>query len=307
MVLTVQAQAEQTNNGFSATKAGAITFKGITALLYQDLPSESSHRVYRNTFQQWEQFAALNNLALMDLSCDNIRNFLFSRNLSRSTRISRKSHMQRLLRMMSYMDPSFGIHYIQLRDLNIRRTSRDNAPRRKPRVLSHEERRQLLAVWENDDTQKGIRNYAVICLLLYTTIRNAELVALRWDDLDWDEQTLQVSRDKDGHAANLPILDESPATMLALRRLESIQNSVAADRNTPFSFMFPALSTGKHARFTPAKNVGASMQTIRNIVKQTTEIAGLGKLSSRDIRYTSQTVFSKVGAATAGNLSPADS
>ncbi|MYD08410.1 MAG: tyrosine-type recombinase/integrase [Chloroflexi bacterium] len=301
MALAAQAQAEPTDNIFPATKTGAITFNGITALLFQDLPSESSRRVYRNTFQQWEQFAAQNNLALMDLSCDNIKRFLFSRNLSRSTRISRKSHMQRLLRMVSYMDPSFGIQYIQLRDLNIRRTSKDNAPRRKPRALSHEERRQLLAVWEGDDSHKGVRNYAAICLLLYTAIRNAELVALRWEDLDWDTQTLKVNREKDGQDCILPILDQSPATILALRRLESIQNSVVTDRQMPFRFMFPALSTGKHARFTPSKDVGASTQTIRNIVRQTTEKAGLGKLSSRDIRYTSLTVFSKVGDSAAGN------
>ena len=307
MVLTVQAQTEQRDDNFAATKAGAITFKGITALLFQDLPSESSRRVYRNTFQQWEQFAVENNLALMDLSCDNIRSFLFSRSLSRSTRISRKSHMQRLLRMVSYMDPSFGIQYIQLRDLNIRRTSQDNAPRRKPRVLSHEERRQLLEVWKHDDSHKGIRNYAVICILLYTAIRNAELVGLRWEDLDWDTQTLKLSRDKDGRVTSLPILDESAATVLALRRLESTQNSVVADPNSPFQFMFPALSTGKHARFTPAKDVRTSTQTIRNIVKQTTEKAGLGKLSSRDIRYTSLAVFSNDGDSAAGNASPADS
>lgn len=307
MVITVQAQAEQTDNIFSMPKAGVITFKGITALLFQDLPSESSRRVYRNTFQQWEQFATQNNLAFMDLSCENIRSFLFSRNLSRSTRISRKSHMQRLLRMLSYMDPSFGIQYIQLRDLSIRRTSRDNAPRRKPRVLTLDECRRLLAVWENEETHKGIRNYAVICLLLYTAIRNPELTALRWEDLDWETRTLTLSRDHDGQGCSLQILDESSATSLALRRLQSTQNSVRADHNIPFRFMFPALSTGKRARFTPAKDVRTSTQTIRNIVKQTTELAGLGKLSSRDIRYTSLTVFSNGGASAAGHLSLADS
>lgn len=307
MLTTVQAQAEQPDNSFATTKAGVITFKGITALLFQDLPSESSRRVYRNTFQQWQQFATQNNLAFMDLSCDNIRSFLFSRSLSRSTRISRKSHMQRLLRMVSYMDPSFGIQYIQLRDLNIRRTSSDNAPRRKPRALSHEECRRLLAVWENDESHKGIRNYAVICLLLYTAIRNAELIALRWEDLDWESETLAISRGHDGQACSLPILDESSATILALRRLQSTQNSVLADEKRPFIFMFPALSTGKYARFTPTKDIGSSAQTIRNIVKQTTVKAGLGKLSSRDIRYTSLTVFSNVDASAAGIASPADS
>lgn len=274
MADSLPAQAEQRDKSSSMTKAGALAFQGITALLFQDLPSESTRRVYRHTFQQWEQFAAQNNLDLMDLSCENIRSFLFSRNLSHGTRLSRKSHMQRLLRMVSYLDPSFGIQYIQLRDLNIRRTSRDNAPRRKARVLSRDEYQQLLAVWENDDTHKGIRNHAVICLLLYSAIRNAELVALRWEDLNWNTQTLALSRDNDGQGCSIPILDASPDTINALRRLELTQTSVFTDHSMSFSCMFPALSTGKHARFTPAKDVRTSTQTIRNIVEQTTERPG---------------------------------
>lgn len=306
MVTVVQAQAEPTENSVSITSAGVLSFKNITALLYQELPSESSRRVYRNTFRQWEQFATQNNLAFMDLSCENIRSFLFSRNLSRSTRISRKSHMQRLLRMASYMDPSFGIQYIQLCDMNIRRTNSDNAPRRKPRVLSRDERQRLLAVWENDDSHMGIRNYAVICLLLYTAIRNAELISLRWEDLDWESQTLTIRRGSDGQGCRIAILDESPDTIVALRRLQSTQDSIMADQHAPFRFMLPALSTGKHARFTPRKVVRTSTQTIRNIVRQTTEKAGLGKLTSRDIRYTSLTVFANIGDSAAGASSPAD-
>ena len=306
MVDTVQAQAEQTGKSSALKNPGLLTFQGITALLFQDLPSESSRRVYRFTFQQWEQFAIQNNFDFMDLSCENIKSFLFSRNLSHNTRISRKSHMQKLLRMVSYLDPSFGIQYIQLRDLNIRRTSRDKAPRRKPRVLSRDECRQLLAVWKNEETHKGIRNYAVICLLLYTAIRNAELVALRWEDVSWDTQTLTICRGSERRRCCVPIFDATSNTLNALRRLQYTQRSVFADHDIPYKHIFSALSTGKHARFKPNKHVLTSTQTIRNIVKQTTEKAGLGKLSSRDIRYTSLTVFSGADASLAGDSSPAD-
>ena len=300
------AQAEQMDRGYSLTNAGVLTFKGITALLFQDLPSESSRRVYQTTFQQWEQFATQNNLDYMDLSCDNIRSFLFSRNLSHSTRIGRKSHMQRLLRMASYLDPSFGIQYIQLRDLNIRRTSRDNAPRRKPRVLSRHECQQLLAVWRDDESHMGARNYAVICLLLYTAIRNVELVSLRWEDLNWDTQTLTYRRDHDDQGCNVPILDPSSDTLHALKRLLDTQRSVHADRNFPYKHILPALSTGKDARFKPNKNVPTSTQTIRNIVKQTAEKAGLGKLSYLDLRQTCLSMFSEPEHSHAGNSEPAN-
>ena len=280
MADTVQAQAAQTDKRFSLTKAGVLTFKGITALLCQNLSSESSRRVYRLTFRQWEQFAAQNNLDLMDLSCENIKSFLFSRNLSHNTRLSRKSHMQKLLREVSYLDPSFGIQYIQLRDLNIRRTSRDNAPRRQPRVLSRDECQQLLAVWENEDSHKGIRNHAVICLLLYSAIRNAELVALRWKDVNWDAQTLAFSRDSEGQGCSVPIRDATPGTLNALRRLQDTQRSVFADRDILYRHISPRSAPAKRRASSPDKTVRTSTQTIRNIVKQTAEQAGLGKLSS---------------------------
>lgn len=60
-------------------------------------------------------------------------------------------------------------------------------------------------------------------------------------------------------------------------------------------------------RFKPKKNVRTSTQTIRNIVKQTAEKAGLGTLSSPDIRFTSLTLFSGAGDSVAGDSSPAES
>ena len=300
------ARAEQTDKSFTLTKARALTFKGITALLLKDLSSESSRRVYRFTFQQWEQFAAQHNLDFMDLSCENIRSFLFSRSLSHSTRINRKSHMQRLLQIASYLDPAFGTHYHQLRDFTIESTSRDNAPRRQPRVLSRDECQQLLAVWKDEETHKGVRNYAVICLLLYTAIRNVELVALRWEDLDWATRTLTVCRGNKGQHCIVLIRDTANETFNALRRLQGIQSSVFVDHDIIFKHIFPALSTGRDAHFKPNKNVPVSTQTIRDIVKQTAAKAGLGKLSSLDLRHTSLRMFSEAGVSHADIPSSAD-
>ena len=237
----------------------------------------------------------------MDLHYDKIKRFLYSRNLSYSTRLSRKSHMQRLLRVAAYIDPSFGIHYIQLSDLRIRGTSKDNAPRRKPRQLSLSECRKLLSVWQDDDSHMGIRNYAVICLLLNTAVSNSELVALRWEDLDWDQETLVLEGDYGDRDACVPIRGNTADTINALRRLQSAQRSVLRDYDDPFSFMFPALSTGMYARFKPEKTIRTSTQTIRNIVKQTAERAGLGKLTSVDLRHTRLGIFADADVSHADN------
>lgn len=281
---TVQDQAER-------TQASELTFPKVAALVFAELPSESSRRVYRHTFQQWEQYALKNELNVMELFFDKVESFLYSRNLSHNTRLSRKSHMQRLLRAAAYLDPSFGIHYIQLRDLTLESTSRDKAPRREPRVLSNEECQQLLAIWKNDESHKGIRNGAVLFLLAHTAIRNAELVALRWEDLDWDAQTLTVCRGSEGQRCIVPIRGASSETLDSLRRLQIAQQTVRPCRDMPYKHIFPALSTGKNVRFQPEKDIRTSTQTIRNIVKQAAEIAGLGQLSSLDLRHTSLRMF----------------
>lgn len=252
---TVQAQAERTH-------ASDLSFPKVAALAFEEHPSESSRRVYGNTFQQWEQYALKNELDVMELFFDKVKSYQYSRSLSHNTRLSRKSRMQRLLRVAAYLDPSFGIHYIQLRDLTLESKSRDNAPRREPRILSKKECQQLLAIWKNVESHKGIRNCAVIVLIAHSAIRNAELVALRWQDLNWDAQSLTVCRGSDGRRCNVPIRDATSKTLNSLRRLQDAKQTVRT-----------------------------STLTIRNIVKQAAEIAGLGQLSTLDLRHTSISMY----------------
>lgn len=244
---------ERRDSASPMVNARILSFPQITALILDELPSEASRRVYRNTFQQWEQFADNNGLNVLDLFSDNIKSFLYSRHLSYSTRLSRKSHMQKLLRVAAHVDPSFGIYYFQLRDLKIEGASEDNAPRG-----------------------------------------------------EWDAQTLMISPDEREQGCGVPIFDASLDTINALRRLQLTQRSVSADQGIPFSFMFPALSAGKYARFTPGKDVRTSTQTIRNIVKQSAEITGLGKLSCLDLRHTSLNPLSKSEIFRADIASSAD-
>lgn len=277
--------------------AVVVTFDQASKLVLESLPSKSSWRPYRNTFKQWQQFATSQNFDAMDLYCDKVRSFLYSRSLSRNTRISRKSHMLKLLHAVSSRDARFAQHYMQLREYRIQRTAKDNPPQRKARVISRKERRRLLSVWQGDDTHKGIRNCAVIRLLLYTAIHTTELTALRWEDLDWDAQTLSVFRGSDGQRESVPIFDASRNTINALRRLEAAQKSVLSHGDAPYTWLLPALSTGRSACFRPGKDAGASTQTIRSIVSQTARKAGLGKLTARDLRNTSLDMRTRAGAS----------
>ena len=57
----------------------------------------SSQRVYRQTYQQWRQFAARKGHDCFDLSFENLSLFLNGRELAGATRRSWKAHMLRLL------------------------------------------------------------------------------------------------------------------------------------------------------------------------------------------------------------------
>lgn len=284
---------DRTDNISERASADVLTFDQASALVFDSLSSESSCHIYRTTFKQWQQFAKGYNFDALDLFRDNVKSFLYSRNLSHNTRLSRKSHMLKLLLVVSNRDSRFAQHYVQLREYKIQHTARDNPPQRKPSVLSSQERRRLRSVWKDDVTHKGIRNCAVVCLLLYTGIHTNELTALRWEDFDWDAQTLSVDRGNDGQRYSVPILDDSPNTTSALRKLKCAQKSALLCGDAPYKRIFPALSTGRNACFLPGKDVHTSAQTIRNIIAQTSRIAGLGNLTPRDLRHTSLKMFAK--------------
>lgn len=282
------------------TRIRPFTFAQAIAHALRDLPLASTRRVYLSTFKQWEQYAKDHKFNVLDLFHKNVKGFLYSGRLSHNTRLSRKSHLLKLLLAASRYDPRFANHYVQLRELEIQRTARDKAPRRKPRALSAEECRRLLSVWKYDNTHKGIRNYAVICLLLHTALGTTELVALQWEELNWDTQTLTIFRYNENRRHIAPILDPTPNTLNALSRLQCAQRSLLSYGDVANKHILSALSTGKNACFLPGKDSRTSTQTIRTIVAQTAERAGMPELSLRDLNYTSTTMFSKEAAFEAG-------
>ncbi|MCY3866052.1 MAG: tyrosine-type recombinase/integrase [Chloroflexi bacterium] len=63
---------------------------------------------------------------------------------------------------------------------------------RSKRALNRSEVSRLLAVWEEDARPLGLRNSALLRLMIYTGLRRAEVVALRWDDIDFEDQLVTV-------------------------------------------------------------------------------------------------------------------
>ena len=71
-------------------------------------------------------------------------------------------------------------------------------PDRVKRAFKPHEVTRLLDVWRDDRSIRGLRNNAMIRMLVYTGLRRSELVALRWSDVDIEAGVVTVRQRRQG-------------------------------------------------------------------------------------------------------------
>ena len=92
-----------------------------------------------------------------------------------------------------------------LKFAKVKRMDSERGRRRSQRALKRTEVARLLDVWAADPRLVGIRNYALLRLMIYTGLRRAEIVTLRWDDIDLENQTVTVRHGKGDNGASPPL------------------------------------------------------------------------------------------------------
>ena len=174
-------------------------FKMLTYMISQSI-GESSRRVYLNTYRQWWDFAERHGLDIFDLSYENILAFLTQSDIAYATRQSWKTHMLRMLDWLEEAEAGGEWYGKQRRKLlkfiKVKRMENERGGRHSQRALKWGEVARLLAVWEDDPRPVSIRNYALLRLMIYTGLRRAEVVTLRWDDINFEDQTVTVRHGK---------------------------------------------------------------------------------------------------------------
>lgn len=254
----------------------------------------SSIRVYRHTYSEWERFAAGEGFPSLELTHHRVNKFVNAPSgLSKSARKNRLSHIRRLMELLSLSgNPVAMRHYAAVKSfLKVRPQENDcAAPTRSKRALSKSELQSFLAVWADDDSDKGLRNNALIRTALYSGARRQELVGLRWDDIDLNECVLTIRNGKGGKERTVAIADETTGTCAALtalrRRIES--------KGLELDFVFPALTRGRSKHRLTGKTIHPFQ--VSTTVAKTAELAGLGHLSPHDLRRTNITQSLAKGA-----------
>ena len=279
-------------------------FRVLTEMIERTL-AESSRRVYANTYRQWSAYTERDGLDSLDLSFENISAFLNQSEVAYATRQSWKTHMLRLLDWLEEADANDEWYAKQrrrvLKFVKVKRMDAERGRRRSQRALKATEVARLLDVWADDGRAVGIRNYALLRLLIYTGLRRAEVVMLRWDDIDLENQTVTVRHGKGDKRRIAAIADVTEATKRALLALWQAQAGA-------YDCLFPTMTAGRNPKF--EADVPMSSQTIVRLLSLSSARAGIGHLSAHDLRRTHITLALDNGAplqdmqAQAGHANP---
>ena len=233
------------------------------------------------TYRQWTAFAKRNGIDDFDLSFENIYAFLSEGEISHRTRQSKKTHMLRLLDRLEESESRGEWYATQRRRVlkfaKMRNRSSEYRGRRSHRALSKTEVAQLLEVWEEDDRHYGVRNYALLRLLIYTGLRSSEVVALRWEAIDLGAQIIRVRHGKGDKERIVTIADVSDDTKHSLVALRAMQAG-------KYECVFPRLTVGPYPRF--ATDFPMHAHTIYRLLVIANKHTGIGHLSALDLRRT---------------------
>ena len=259
------------------------------ATIVADSLSVTSRRVYDCTYRNWGKFADENDLSIDDVSYINVRTFINEAALAKTTRQNRLSHMRKILEALTIADRDrYEDDYQAVKSfLKVKTTDDDRLrPGRAKRALKAHEVTRLLDVWRHDESIKGVRNNAMIRLLVYTGLRRAELVMLRWTDIDAEAGLVTVRHGKGGKERVAAILDSTDGTEVALHRLRQSQPD-------GYEFLFAATNPGPKTRW--YFDSPTSDEVVAVVVAKTAKAAGLGKLAPHDLRRTLITIGLEFG------------
>ena len=158
------------------------------------------------------------------------------------------------------------------------------------RTLNPQEATALLGVRRNDSSDVGIRNDVMIRLLVYAGLRRSELIALRWNDINFEDLTITVRHGKGDKERVMAIVDPSGGTVGALQSLRQAQGG-------SYTHVFPSMTRGRAATW--AADTPTLDQSVMRVVSQTAKRAGLADLTPHDLRRTQITEGLNTGATVA--------
>jgi integrase len=248
--------------------------------------SDTSKRQYEHTINAWLSFCQQRNLSFADMNAENLIPFLEAAGLSRSTRQNRLSHMRKLLQtlMATYPDNSqIKSMFEQSKLLKIKTSAEERQNERAKNTLKPKQVYEAFDVW-GGKSKLHARNRALLAVLLYGGLRRSEAVALKWSDIDFENETILVRHGKGDKERTVPFLGSVG---------DYLQEwlAISGDRD----FVFCGFRRGDHL----AKDAPMKDQRVYEVLLETGKALGIDFLSPHDMRRTLLQTALAAGASVA--------
>lgn len=191
-------------------------FNDLVSLTERSLESESSRRVYRQTFSAWRDFCRQNNFSPLDMRPGNVTDFL-TLAASKATRQRQLSALRKLAQVAYILRPDDDLRRIHeaLKLIKAPAVSvKGRRSERTKRALSPTQVDKLFQVWD-EPSNTHRRNRALIAVLLLTGMRRSEAAVLFWDDIDFENGVITVRHGKGDKYREVPVAGD-----FALQALE---------------------------------------------------------------------------------------
>lgn len=158
--------------------------------------SKSSARIYSQTYHNWISWCGEFDVHPFDFRPQVVYAFLVDQPVTIATRKRHLSAFRKLARVLALdlKHPEFKTLYEGLRLLKA--PAEDVAgEERTRRALRPQQVWKILEVWDGNNPLEA-RNKALLSVLFYTGMRRAEVIALKWQDVDWDAGIIRVRHGK---------------------------------------------------------------------------------------------------------------
>lgn len=181
------------NNPLSLQDERAL-FDELVAMTLSTI-SESTQRIYRRNYEQWVDYCDLNDISYLDFRPKYVGDFVNNLPLTRKTRGRILAAIRKLVQVAAIADERFVKMRDALRLIKASGKDADNSRKQTKRALTPQEVKDVLNAFSTD-SNRHIRNRALIAVMFYTGARRSEIAKLKWEDVDFPRGIIHIYEGK---------------------------------------------------------------------------------------------------------------
>lgn len=283
------------DNSIIISSFGSLGFSGNTVITLSEnidtalsALSDKNRKQYESTFYKWQEYAIFNGSSALEFDLTLVRGFLTDNNWSFNTRKVRLAHLRKFAEILSVSDKnneySFAYNFNRLSLLKPKSLGGKKSVL-KTKGLGN---RQVFRLFDAvaGSSNKNLRDSAILALMLLCGLRSSEVVSLKWDDIQYDNNTLFIRDGKGGKSAHVPMLGD---TGRVLNKWQSAQKLSGI-------YDFVVCVVWRSDKL--GKNWQCTTRVISSLVKNLNNLTGI-KFNPHDTRRTAITALLKGGASVA--------